>query len=186
MAEKVTFDGLNKIIQVNDGITELDAKADIYSAWKRWMLTPPSAAGDPYNAGYLQALRTTGGDPIGGGLSISPYYFLLNGWRLRSWNGDHFLTVNGNIYVDESDGGGSPIVPPTGNFQVAVSFVVSPQSLTNTITTTASALTDEDKKDITQGVWTESASSSANTPSGSFGELVNDIKTDTSLVPGTI
>lgn len=186
MAEKVTFDGPNKIIQVNYGETILDAQRDIYSAWKRWVLTPPSGSGIPYNSGYLQALRTVGGDPIGVGQAISPYFFLLNGWRLRSWNGDHFLTINGNIYVDESDGGGSPIIPPTQPAQVAVAFVVSPQSITNTVTVTAGALTPQDKQDISKGVWTESASSSANTPSGSFGELVNDTKIDTSLIPGTV
>lgn len=186
MAEKVTFDGPNKIIQVVYGTTELDAKADIYSAWKRWTLTSPSASAIPVNAGYLQALRTVGGDPIGAGQAISPYYFLLNGWRLRSWGGgDHYLQIHGNLYVD---GGGAPMIPPLTNHHVLVSFVVSPQSITNTVTVTVTAgvLTPSDKSDISKGVWTESASSSANTPSGSFGELVNDTKIDTSLIPGIV
>jgi len=181
MAEKVTFDGPNKIIQVDYGITELDAQRDIYSAWKRWVTTPPSAAGVSYNAGYLEALRTVGGDPIGGGQFVSGYFFLMNGWRLRSWEGEHFLQVLGNLYVDE---GGSPIVPTVGDYQIVVSFVVSPQSITTTSpTVTAGVITTEDKKEIAQGVWTETASAGS---SGSMGELQRDIKTDTSLIPGTV
>ena len=102
---------------------------------------------------------------------------------MRSWEGDHFLRVLGNLYVDEADGGGSPIVPTQGNYQIVVSFVVSPQSITNTITTTASVLTDEDKNQIISGVWTETSSAGS---SGSMGELQRDIKTDTSLIPGTV
>ena len=183
MAEKVTFDGPNKIIQVNFGETELSAERDVYSAWKRWVVTPPSASQVPFNSGYFDALRTVGGDPIGAGQEISPYFFLINGWRMRSWEGDHFLRVLGNLYVDEADGGGSPIVPTQGNYQIVVSFVVSPQSITNTITTTASVLTDEDKNQIISGVWTETSSAGS---SGSMGELQRDIKTDTSLILGTV
>ncbi len=180
MAEKVTFDGPNKIINVNFGETEIDAQRDLYSAWKRWTLTAPSAAGIPYNAGYLPAFRTTGGDPVGAGQAISGYFFLINGWRVRSWEGDHFLTVNGNLYVDE---GGSPFIPTIGDHQVVVALQVSPQSITNTVTTTANILTEEDKNEIVRGVWTETASAGT---SGSMGELQRDIKTDTSLIPGAI
>jgi hypothetical protein len=181
MAEKVTFDGPNKIINVNYGITELDAQGDIYSAWKRWITTPPSASDVPVNAGYLEALRTVGGDSIGGGQFVSAYFFLMNGWRLRSWSGNHFLQIFGNLYVDE---GGSPVVPTFGDYQIVVAFVVSPQSITTTSpTVTAGIITTEDKKDITQGVWTEPASAGG---TDSMGELQRDIKTDTSLIPGTV
>lgn len=181
MAEKVTFDGPNKIINVNYGETELDAQRDIYSAWKRWLTTPPSAAGVPYNAGYLEALRTVGGDPIGGGQFVSAYFFLMNGWRLRSWAGNHFLTVNGNLYVDE---GGSPVVPTVGSYQIVVSFVVSPQSITTTSpTVTAGVITTEDKQDITQGVWSEPASVGG---VDSMGELQRDINTNVLSVSASI
>ena len=176
MAEKATFDGPNKIITIVSPYTEIDAQADIYSAWKRWVTIDD-------NSKYLQAFRTVGGDPIGVGQAISAYFFLLNGWRVRPWEGDHFLVVNGNLFVDE---GGSPFIPTLGHHQIVVSLVVSPQSITNTVTTTAGVLTQKDKEDISKGVWTESATTSANTPSGSFGELLNDIKTDTSLIPGTV
>lgn len=65
---KVTFDGVNKVIIVDTGITELDAKIDLYSEWKDWVVLGS-------NANYPQAFRTTGGDPLTGSLSISPYFF---------------------------------------------------------------------------------------------------------------
>ena len=173
MAEKATFDGPNKIITINNGETEIDTQRDLYSAWKRWTL-------DQDNAKYLQAFRTVGGDPIGAGQTVSAYFFLLNGWRVRSWEGDHFLTVDGNLFVDE---GGTPFISTIGNYQIVISLVVSPQSITNTVTTTAGVLTQQDKQDIQEGVWTTTASAGS---SGSMGELQRDIKTDTSLIPGTV
>jgi len=173
MAEKATFDGPQKIITINFGEVQIDAQRDLYSAWKRWTV-------DSDNSKYLQAFRTVGGDPIGAGQAVSAYFFLLNGWRVRSWEGDHFLTVDGNLFVDE---GGAPFIPLLGDYQVVVSLVVSPQSITNTVSTTASVLTSQDKDDITQGVWTEPASAGG---PDSMGELQRDIKIDTSLIPGTL
>lgn len=171
MAEKATFDGPSKIITIVNGETEIDTQRDLYSAWKRWVVIND-------NSKYLQAFRTVGGDPIGAGQSVSPYFFLLNGWRVRSWEGQHFLTVDGNLFVDE---GGSPFIPTIGNYQVVISLVVSPQSITNTVTT--GVLTQQDKDDITSGVWSEPASAGG---TDTMGELQRDIKTDTSLIPGTV
>lgn len=173
MAEKATFDGPNKIITIVNGETEIDAQRDLYSAWKRWVLIND-------NAKYLQAFRTVGGDPIGAGQTVSAYFFLLNGWRVRSWEGDHFLTVDGNLFVDE---GGSPFIPTLGDHQIVISLVVSPQSITTSVTTTAGVLTQQDKADITNGVWTEPSSAGG---ADSMGELQRDIKTDTGLIPGTL
>jgi hypothetical protein len=173
MAEKATFDGPQKIITINFGETEIIAQRDLYSAWKRWTT-------DQDNAKYLQAFRTVGGDVIGVGQAVSAYFFLLNGWRVRSWEGDHFLTVDGNLFVE---GGGSPFISLLGDFQVVISLVVSPQSITNTVTVTAGVLSDQDKEDITSGVWSEPSSAGGD---DTMGELQRDIKTDTSLIPGTV
>ena len=173
MAEKATFDGPNKIITIVNGETEIDAQRDLYSAWKRWVVIND-------NAKYLQAFRTVGGDTIGAGQRVSAYFFLLNGWRVRSWEGDHFLTVNGNLFVDE---GGSPFIPTLGDHQIVISLVVSPQSITTTITTTAGVLSQQDKQDIATEVWSEPSSAGG---TDTMGELQRDIKTDTSLIPGTL
>ena len=73
---KVTFDGLNKLILVNDGVTELDIKEDVYSAWKEWV----SSFND--NAKWEPAIRSTGGDPTVGSRFSGDIYFLINGWKL--------------------------------------------------------------------------------------------------------
>lgn len=90
----------------------------LYVAWVDWV-----AASD--NAKYLPAFRTAGGDDLGGGLSIPPYYFLLNGWRVRPMEANQTLVIDGNLFVD---GGGDPIVPTLGVYQVLVKSVVPVQA----------------------------------------------------------
>lgn len=92
--------------------------AEIYSAWVDWV-----ALSD--NAKYLPAFRTAGGDDLGGGLSIPPYYFLQNGWRVRPIEANQTLTIDGNLFVD---GVGDPIVPTLGVFNVLVKSVVPVQA----------------------------------------------------------
>ena len=36
-SEKVSFNGVTKLITVNAGVTSLDIGPDVYSAWKRWV-----------------------------------------------------------------------------------------------------------------------------------------------------
>lgn len=93
------------------------AKA-IYAAWVDWVATAD-------NAKYLPAFRTAGGDDLGGGLLIPPYYFLLSGWRVRPMEASHTLVIDGNLFVD---GGGDPVVPTLGMFQVLVKTVVPVQA----------------------------------------------------------
>ena len=124
----VTFDGTARLIIVNTGITELDAK-DVYSWWKQWVIG--EGYGYPsHNANWLPAFSTTGGDPVSATTSVSAYFFLINGWRIRSWEGDHFLRIIGNLYAE--GGVDSPIVPTLGDYNVLVRSEVSPQSQTVT------------------------------------------------------
>jgi hypothetical protein len=119
----VTFDGTAKLIIVNTGITELSA-ADIYSWWKQWVKTQ-EPDGD-HNAEWLPAFRTIGGDPVGPGVDVSAYFFLINGWRIRPYEGQHQLVITGNLYVE--GGIDNPFVPTVGNYNVLVTTQVSPQS----------------------------------------------------------
>jgi len=91
---------------------------DIFRAWADWMLVSD-------NAKYLPAFSATGGDELGGGLSIPPYYFLLNGWRVRPMEASHNLTITGNLFVE---GGGVPVVSTLGTFQVNVNYTVPVQA----------------------------------------------------------
>jgi hypothetical protein len=70
-------------------------------------------------------MRQVGGDDLGSGLSIPPYIFLLNGWRVRPMESSHNLTINGNLFVD---GGGTPVVPTLGTYQVNVAYTVPVQA----------------------------------------------------------
>ena len=64
------FDGPNLIIKL-PSVASYDAGKDIYSRWKDWVRQSD-------NAKYPQAFDTTGGDDIGGGQSIAPYFFCRN------------------------------------------------------------------------------------------------------------
>ena len=74
--QKVTFDGANRIIRVNPGVTELNIKSDIYSDWKEWVRSSSD------NAVWLPAIRTIGGDPTVEGQFAGDIYFLINDWKL--------------------------------------------------------------------------------------------------------
>lgn len=91
---------------------------ELYSRWVDW------AAADDHLI-YPPAFRSVGGDDLGGGLSIPPYFFLQNGWRVRPMESSHTLTVTGNLFVD---GGGDPVVPTLGSFRVLIKLVVPVQA----------------------------------------------------------
>jgi hypothetical protein len=92
--------------------------AELWSRWSDW-----AAASD--NSKYLPAFRQAGGDDLGGGLSIPAYMFLLNGWRVRPMEANHSLEIAGNLFVD---GGGVPVVPTLGAFNVSVQYTVPVQA----------------------------------------------------------
>lgn len=135
--QKVTFDGINRLILVNFGETELDARVDIYSNWKEWL-----SVGD--NAKYAQALSAVGGDAITDQQFVGITYFLENGWRIKPFDSDHILTITGNIYTREP--GGDPFVPTDGNFKVTVSTTRS--NLVDFIEIPVSALAPQDQAKI--------------------------------------
>lgn len=131
-----TFDGINKLIILSNGTTNLDCQ-NMYSRWVDWVATSD-------NSKYLMAFRTVGGDSIGEGQNISSYFFLMNGWRIRPYEGNHSLAVIGNLFVEE---GGSPFVSTLGNYNVLITLTVSSDSKFATIAT-GSGVTEQDKTDI--------------------------------------
>lgn len=107
----ITFDPANNRIILDSTYVEVQ---DIYSRWKEWVKTSD-------NAKYLPAFRAIGGDSLGGGLYVSLYTFLINGWRIRPMESNHTLNIHGNISVD---GGGDPVVPTLGTYKVLVQYTV--------------------------------------------------------------
>lgn len=90
----ITFDGPNKRIIVGyDGpITSVTA-AEIYSRWKEWV-----ALG---NAQFQPAFgESVGGNPLGGGVELSGYYFVRNdlGWMLLHAPYNYEIRMAGDIY----------------------------------------------------------------------------------------
>lgn len=111
----ITFDPVNKRIVLDSAYA---TAGQIYSRWKEWVLT-----GD--NTKYEQAFSVLGGDPLGGGLFVASYFFLMNGWRIRPMEADHTLILEGNIAVL---GGGVPVVQTLGQFNVSTQFTVPVQA----------------------------------------------------------
>ena len=122
------FDYTNLTITAAD-FDDISAEQDIYSTWKVDLLTGPAAL----NVGAPPAFEVSvGGNDIGGGQEISPYFFVRNdlGWRIRPPSVYGELTVQGNLFpadttiaLYESN--------PASNDTVLIRSVVSPQSITD-------------------------------------------------------
>ena len=140
--QKVTFDGINKLILVNEGVTELNFQEDVYSAWKEWLRDP-----NQQNAKYIDAVSAVGGDPLPGARALGTTFFLENGWRMRTWNGDHELTLSGNAFTREGD----PLfVTALGNNTITINLNTS--TLVETIFGETN-ITAGDIAAIAAGVW---------------------------------
>lgn len=118
---KFDFDGPNKIINVLSPVVDFDAK-ELYSEWKRWVIA------DVQNSKYMQAMKSIGGEPITDTVTISPYIEVLNGWRIKPYDGDYRLLVHGNIFAT---GGINPFIS-SDNGNVIVTVEVTSNSLTTT------------------------------------------------------
>tara|TARA_R110002111_G_scaffold215970_2_gene278673 strand:+ start:430 stop:864 length:435 start_codon:yes stop_codon:yes gene_type:complete len=86
------FDGVNLYITI-PSTGSFDVEKNFYSAWKEWI-----ALSD--NAKYPVAFDTTGGDNVGSGQEIAPYFFCRNdlGWRIKMPTADGEIVVAGNLF----------------------------------------------------------------------------------------
>jgi hypothetical protein len=109
----ITIDGATKRIILDSASV---TAAEIWSRWVDWHAD---------NTKWPLAFSLVGGIALGGGLFIPPYFFLLNGWRVRPMESSHNLTITGNLFVD---GGGVPVVSTIGTFQVNVNYTVPVQA----------------------------------------------------------
>lgn len=132
----ITFDATNKRIVLDSATT---TATELYSRSCDWLL-------ESDNAKYGAVFRQVGGDDLGGGLSIPPYFFLQGGWRVRPMEASHTLIITGNLFVE---GGGVPVVPTLGNYNVSVQYTVPVQA--QGISTSGSSI---DYNAISSAVWT--------------------------------
>ena len=109
----ITLNGSTKRIILDSASV---SAAQIWSAWVDW---------HEANQQWPLAFQLVGGNALGGGLFIPPYFFLLNGWRVRPMEASHNLTIAGNLFVD---GGGVPVVGTLGTYQVNVNYTVPVQA----------------------------------------------------------
>ena len=109
----ITLDGATKRIILDSASV---TAAQVWSAWVDWHETHQQ---------WPLAFQLVGGIALGGGLFIPPYFFLLNGWRVRPMEASHNLTITGNLFVD---GGGVPVVGTLGTYQVNVNYTVPVQA----------------------------------------------------------
>ena len=96
LRHKVTFDGVNKLILINSGEVQIDVQQDLYSDWKEWVRTET-------NLKYLPPFNTVGGEPTVAGQRLDVTYFLINGWKIKPYQGVYDLNLVGNIF--DVDGG---------------------------------------------------------------------------------
>lgn len=111
----LTFDAINKRVILDTASVTATA---LYSRSCDWL-----ALAD--NAKYGAVFRQVGGDDLGAGLSIPPYFFLQGAWRVRPMEASHNLTITGNLFVE---GGGVPVVQTLGTYQVNVNYTVPVQA----------------------------------------------------------
>ena len=105
----LTFNGPQKLIEF--GSTDLIVSSTfIYSRWKEWIKQSD-------NAKYLVAFTTVGGDPLGNNVFITPYYFLMNGWKIRPYSQNYTLTISENLLTDDNS---SPFSFPGGGYSIEV------------------------------------------------------------------
>ncbi|MFQ6062619.1 MAG: hypothetical protein ACE5J9_05530 [Methanosarcinales archaeon] len=146
MGAKVTFDGDNRLIIVNSGVTSLDVEVDLYSDGKEDWKT------DPDLKKLRFPFRVIGGDPLGAGLNAGAYFFLQNqagaDWRIRPQEADHELVITGNLYAEDAS---LPIFVPTlGDYTVTIRLETSSLTQEKEVPGT---LSPSDKQDIANYVW---------------------------------
>lgn len=149
--QKVMFDGPTKTIVISPSVDVIDIGVDLYSAWKDWALLRD-------NLKFLQAMRSTGGDPLPGNLKLGATYFLVNGWRILL---DHGVSFLGNMYTEEGD---SPFI-------VADGVQLGSTTVSNLVDRASAELTSSQ---MAAAVW--AALKIAYTAPGSFGEALAAIQ----------
>jgi len=174
--QKVSFDGLSKIIFVNEGVTSLNVKEDIYSAWKEWIISSPESYSGTTNSSagsYPAAISAIGGEPLNDTLNVGSTFFLENGWRIQPFASKipYILTVNGNIYTREA--GGNPFL-----FAEGVSVNLTRSNLVDQLVANAS-VTETDVNTIASRVWQIVSNANGNP---TFGTIVEELDSDMSIV----
>lgn len=158
----VSFNGVSKIIKIRSGVTSITVQY-IYSAWKAWCLQSD-------NMQFLQAFRYVGGDPTVNGQRLGTTFFIINGWRIEPFSGDHNLSVDGNIFTEE---GGSPFIKPSGNYNILITNQFSNLSTVMEVNSNGGASSGT-PTEIALAVWNTNVQSTPFDQSGTIGNYIRD------------
>ena len=135
------FDGPNKLVIEPAGVgnTVFSVTRDIYSAWKRWVVSGAGAQWQP-------AFIAEGGTPIGAtGFFTGGTIILVNGWKIRGADHNHQLFLTGNIF----SGDGVVTSPnPSYSVEVFINSSVSAQGISTGGGT--GSFTSQDRLDLLQ------------------------------------
>jgi hypothetical protein len=121
-----TFNGLTLTITLPPGQVSVDVRAEIYSAWKEWLLLTHE------NRRFPPAFTTEGGTDTVPGEVSGRNYFVRNdlGWRVQPSEEDINVTLVGNLFATDSS---LPMVIPTvGGFTTLVQIQRSSLALVET------------------------------------------------------
>ena len=122
------FDGNKKLIVMEDGEKYIDVRL-MYQKWKQW-------SSDQENIVYPLALKYVGGDELeDDNHRLGITYFLINGWKIKPYEANHTLTIEGNLYSDDKL---PPVIKTDGSYNVLVVSKVS--NLIDMIKTSASTI----------------------------------------------
>lgn len=136
---KVTFDGINRLIIVNNEVASLDIRRDVYSEWVEWLQVDD-------NTKYLPAIRYSGLDPVPGGFT-GDVYFLINGWKLVV--NLNTVRITGVLYSDNYD---TAYYSTDGNLSPQYPAVVS-QLVSSVAVPTNTGISEDDLLNIATKVW---------------------------------
>lgn len=157
MGAKVTFNEITKVIEIDEapdgnGDVLIDVKVDLYSDGKEdWV------AAESLRKFYFP-IEAEGGKPLPGEKDLGSTFFLASDWKIRPYDADHRLIIDGNLYaVDGSD----PFIDTVSNLPVRVMQQVS--DLVSTVSSGSGLSTEEhdqlmalpDADAIADGVWDE-------------------------------
>lgn len=173
MGEKVTFDPINKIIQVTqapiNNLVEIDVQVDLYSDGKEDWLNSSELIK------YDFPIKAIGGNPLPGSKELGRTYFISPPWRIKPYEGSHTLRVVGNLFMTD---GSSPYTATDGSFTINIESQVS-----NLVDSTVAQLEELQYSSYQNRVWVDvnTSNSGVDYPSGTREYPVNNAQDATAI-----
>lgn len=110
----IVFDPIDKLIKITSG-TSISA-LEIYNSVMDW-------CDEQENMGYTIPMKAVGKFPIGGGINTDSIFILINGWKIKLYDGNYQFIIIGTLITDDESARTVP--PDSGNVEVV--FQVSSQ-----------------------------------------------------------